>query len=82
MARKAPKNRMSLEVGMPEMDKHEKMLDEMHGALYSLSDKIRKPYPRSGEKLLPKELQPEEAEGSKAARKHIETLHESMKGCK
>ena len=70
---------VSMAVGMPEQDKHEKMLSEMHEALYSLSSKIRKPFPSSGDKLLPKELAPAEPEGSKAARAHIEKLHKAMR---
>jgi hypothetical protein len=83
MARKAPKNRMSMGlIGMPEQDKHEKMLSSMHDALYSLGNKIHKAPPREGDKLLPKDLRQEEGEDSKVARKHIERLHSSMKDCK
>ena len=39
-----------------EQDAHQTKLSEMHDALYSLGDKIRKPYPGRGEKLLPKDL--------------------------
>jgi hypothetical protein len=60
-------------------DKHEAMLDEMHGALYALGDKIRKPYPRSGDKLLPTSLQESDSPEAKAAREHIECLHKAMK---
>jgi hypothetical protein len=66
---------------MPKPDKHQNMLDEMHGALYSLSDKIRKPFPRSGEKLVPKALREEENPEAALARKHIETIHSAMKDC-
>jgi hypothetical protein len=63
-------------------DPQQKKLSEMHGALHSLGDKIRKPYPNSGDKLLPKELVPAESDDSKMARKHIDNLHAAMKGCK
>jgi hypothetical protein len=65
---------------MPKMDKHEGMLNEMHSALHSLGDKIRKPFGRDGDKLLPRRLRPSEAPEAKAARKHIEHLHRAMRG--
>jgi hypothetical protein len=80
--RKSPKETGYGMIGMAEQSPHEKKLSEMHDALYSLGDKIRKPYPRSGEKLLPAELQEQEPDGAKAARKHIDNLHAAMKGCK
>jgi len=67
---------------MPKQDKHEKMLSEMHSALYSLGNKIRKPYESDGDKLLPSDLRVGESPEAKAARAHIQTLHKSMKGCK
>jgi hypothetical protein len=63
---------------MPAEDKHERKLREMHGALYSLSDKIRKPFPSDGEKLLPAGLRTSESPESKAARDHIDRLHKAM----
>lgn len=74
-ARKSP-------LGMVHRDKHEQMLDDMHGALSSLGDKIRKPFQPSGEKLLPADLQNAEKPEAKAARKHIEKLHGAFKGHK
>jgi len=65
-----------------EQDAHEAKLSEMHDALYSLGDKIRKPYPGRGEKLLPKDLRSQEKPEAEAARKHIDTLHRTMKGKK
>lgn len=67
---------------MPERDKHEAKLDEMHSALYALGDKIRKPFNRGGEHLLPKDLRSTETPEAKAARAHIDSLHSAMKGCK
>lgn len=72
------KNPLALDV--PKMDKHEQMCADMNSAIYTLSDKIRKPYPREGEKLLPKKLRTSEAPGSKEARKHIERLHRAFRG--
>jgi len=66
--------------GMPAEDKHEKMLGEMHDALYTLGSKIRRPIGGRGDKLLPKDLAPAEPEGAKSARTHIESLHKAMKG--
>ena len=71
-----------MDAGMPERDKHESKLDEMHSALYALGDKIRKPFMRDGEKLLPKGLRSTETPEAKAARSHIDNLHAAMKGCK
>jgi hypothetical protein len=68
------------QAGLPKMDAHESKLQEMHDALYVLGDKIRKPYKRSGEKLLPKDLQTAESDESRAARNHINALHDAMKG--
>jgi len=68
------------DIGMPmEEDKHEKMLSEMHDALYTLGNKIRKPIGGRGDKLLPKDLAPAEPEGAASARSHIERLHKSMR---
>lgn len=78
MARKNPT--VSEVPAMVERDAHESKLDEMHSALYTLGDKIRKPYPRGGDKLLPKKLRNQEPEGSKDARAHIDSLHKAMKG--
>ncbi len=78
------RNPVARDIGsMPvEEDKHERMLSEMHDALYTLGSKIRKPIGGRGDKLLPKELAPAEPEGAKQARDHIESLHASMKCCK
>jgi len=73
MARKNPT------IAMPKMDKHEQMCSDMNSAIYALSDKIRKPYPRSGDKLLPSHLQEHESDDSKSAKKHIERLHKAFK---
>jgi hypothetical protein len=79
MARKNPT--AGRDIGMPmDEDKHEKMLSEMHDALYTLGSKIRKPIGGRGDKLLPKDLAPAEPEGAKAARNHIESLHKAMRG--
>lgn len=64
--------------GLPKQDKHEKMLSDMHSALYALGDKIRKPYRSDGEKLLPMALQESESPEAKLARNHIECLHRAM----
>jgi len=74
------KNPTVSEVPAMEQDAHESKLSEMHDCLYALGDKIRKPYPGRGEKLLPKELQSREKPEGKAARKHIDALHKAMKG--
>lgn len=79
--RKSPPDR-SMMIGPMDMDKHEKMLGEMHDALYTLAAKIRPPMSSSGDKLLPVELRPAEPEGAKVARSHIEKLHRAMKGKK
>jgi hypothetical protein len=63
-------------------DKHDQMISDMQDALYNLSDKIRKPYPRAGEKLLPGDLQEGEKPEAKAARRHIELLHKGFKSAK
>lgn len=65
-------------VSMPRQSKHEKMLSEMHDALYTLGDKIRKPFSRTST-LLPKALQKAPEDHSSKARKHIERLHRGMK---
>jgi len=68
------------DIGMPmDEDKHEKMMSEMHDALYTLGSKIRKPIGGRGDKLLPKSMVPAEDEDAKAARAHIERLHRAMK---
>lgn len=85
MARKAPKNRMSILAGLGDIqrDKHEEMLSDMYGALHTLGDAIRKPYSNSGDHLLPKGLKKaKEKPEAKAAREHIEDLHAHMKACK
>lgn len=63
----------------PEQDKHEKMLSEMHDALYTLGNKMRPPMGGNGDKLLPKGLAPAESPEASMARMHIETLHKAMK---
>ena len=81
MPRKNPTVSSCSEVcGPMEQDAHETKLSEMHDALYSLGDKIRKNHPGRGEKLLPKELQSAEKPEAKSARKHIDNLHRAMKG--
>lgn len=66
---------------MPRMEKHEEQLEEMHSALYSLSDKARRKPPRSGDKMLPAKLRDKgEHEGTKEARQHIAKLHRAMRG--
>lgn len=67
---------------MVHQDKHERMLSEMHDALYTLGNKIRKPMGGHGEKLLPKSMQSHEAPEAKAARSHIEDIHTAMKKCR
>lgn len=74
-------NPIAVAADMPKADPHEEKLSEMHDALYSLGDKIRKPYPHKGEKMLPKKLRSAEKPESKAARKHIDAMHAAMKGC-
>lgn len=64
---------------VPKMDKHEQMCSDMNSAVYTLQDKIRKPMPRDGEKLLPKHLQSQEGPDAKSARKHIERLHRAFR---
>ena len=76
----ARKNPTVSSIPQMEQDPHEKKLSEMHDALYSLGDKIRKPYGRDGDKLLPKDLRAEEKPEAKAARAHIDALHKAMKG--
>jgi len=66
-------------ISMPEQSKHEKMLSEMHSALYALGNKVRKPMPSEGEKLLPAELQQAEAPEVASAKAHVETLHGHFK---
>ena len=74
MARKNPIAPMEIH-----QDKHDKMLSEMHSALYTLGDKIQKPSPRSGEKLLPENLRQQAPKGAKAARRHIQRIHRAMR---
>lgn len=74
MARKKASAMRGL-IGMPEQSKHEKMLSEMHDALYTLGNKVRKPMPSSGEKLLPADLKQQEAPEVSAAKAHVEKLH-------
>lgn len=78
MARKNPSVPTISE--MDQQSPHEKKLSEMHSALYSLGDKIRKPHQSDGEKLLPKDLRSREPKEAKQARKHINALHKAMKG--
>lgn len=80
MARKPPVLRGNMMPMMPEEeDKHEKMLSEMHDALYTLGSKIRKPIQSRGDKLLPSDLRPAESDEAKSARSHIERVHRAMK---
>lgn len=69
-------------ISQDRQDKHEQMCSEMHDCLYNLSDKMRKPFPRSGEKLLPGHLQESEKPEAKAAKAHIERLHKAFKAAK
>lgn len=81
MAKRGKPGSARLDVpAMPEEDKHERKLRQMHDALYSLGDKIRKPFGRDGDKLLPKGLRSSETPESKAARTHIDSLHKAMSG--
>jgi hypothetical protein len=64
---------------IPKQDKHEQMCDEMNDAVYTLRDKIRKPFPRNGEKLLPANLREAEKPEARVARKHIARLHKAFK---
>lgn len=64
---------------LPKMDKHDQMCSDMTSAIYALQDKIRKPMPRGGEKLLPEDLREHEKPEAQAARKHIERLHRAFK---
>lgn len=81
MARKAPKNRMKEGgmIDMPEQSKHEKMVSEMHDALYSLGDRIREPMERPGDKLLPEHLKKSPTKHGAMAKKQIECLHRAFK---
>jgi len=63
---------------MDHQSPHDKKLSEMHSALYTLGDKIRKPFARDGEKLLPKNLRAQEPKEARQARKHIDALHKAM----
>ena len=71
---------MGHSLDVPVQSKHEKMLSDIHSALYTLGDKIRKPSSGSGDHLLPPDLAPQEAKGARSARLHIESLHQSMVG--
>jgi len=77
-ARKNP----TVGLGMDSMSKEEQMCSDMHSALSSLSDKMRKPYASNGDKLLPKDLQANEKPEAKAARGHIRRLHKAFRGAK
>lgn len=72
------KRRNPTTVDVPKMDADEEKVSQMHSALYALSDKIRKPFKSSGEKLLPKSLQSPTNPEAKAARAHIRKLHGAM----
>lgn len=82
--RKNPTTAPSSLVGadMPAPDKHEQMLSNMHSALCSLGDKIRKTYHSNGDKLLPSELQTADTPEATLAREHIANLHRAFKGAK
>lgn len=82
MKRGKPGANHIVSMDVPQMDKHEKMASEMHDAIYQMQDKMRKPYPRTGSKLLPAKLQSTETPESKMARAHIEKMHAAMKDCK
>lgn len=67
---------------MPKREKHQEQLDEMHDALYQLSDQARVPMGGSGKALLPPDLSPGEKPEAKAAKKHIDRLHRAFKALK
>lgn len=64
---------------MPKQSKHEKMLSDMHDVLYTLGDKIRKPFSRPYNALIPKALAKMPTDQGDMAKKHIEVLHKGMK---
>jgi hypothetical protein len=66
-------------IGMDAGSPEEQMCSDMHSALHTLSDKVRKPYSSSGDHLLPKPLQANERPEAKQARKHIRRLHKAFK---
>lgn len=66
-------------IGIDYQSKHEKMISEMHSALYALGDKVRTPMPRDGEKLLPSALREQESPDVAAAKAHVERLHGHFK---
>jgi hypothetical protein len=66
-------------IGVDNMSEEEQMCSDMHSALHSLSDKVRKPFAGSGDKLLPKGLRATERPEARAARKHIRRLHRAFK---
>lgn len=75
--------RKKLELAMPKQSKHEKMLSDMHDALYTLGDKIRKPFKRPSNALVPKLLQKEDPERHAVeAKQHIAKMHKTMRGMK
>ena len=69
-------------LGAPVQDKHESMLSNMHAALYSLGDKIHRPFHSNGDKLLPRKLQTANTPEADSAREHIANLHRAFKGAK
>lgn len=80
MKRKNPtSNTAPSQADVPQQSEHEKLLGEMHDALYALGDRVRKPYPRDGDKLLPEELQRTELPETRTAKKYIVKLHKQMK---
>lgn len=62
----------------------ERMLDEMHDALYCLSRDMSESYKSPGDKLLPSALQEgyDEADTSKQAKAHVRKLYAAFKSAK
>jgi hypothetical protein len=79
--RKSPKARSTDMPAMPRMNSHQKMMSEMHSALYDLDNKISPiRNPKATTDLLPKELQPSEKDDMKIlAQKHVKELHKAFK---
>jgi hypothetical protein len=82
MARKPIKKRASIAMpDIPKPNKHQKMLNKMHDALYALDRKIS-PAPPDGtgvSELIPKALQPSpQADITSLAKGHVETLHKAF----
>lgn len=67
---------------VPARAKHQQQLDEMHDALYQLSDKARVPSLGNGAALLPDHMAPKVKPEHRAARTHINNLHKAFKSLK